>query len=55
MIFEKQETVREMELEDMSKPRISTLMETVMTTKTGYQNQSAQNHGMIWMQMNKKL
>ena len=28
---------------------------TVMMTKTGCQNQSAQNHGTIWMQMNKKL
>ena len=55
MICEKQEIEREIELEDMAKPRISILMETVMMTKTGCQNQSAQNHGTIWMQTNKKL
>ena len=57
MICEKQETEREIELEDIPKPRISILMETVMTTKTGFQNQSriAQNNGMSWMVKNKKL
>ena len=38
MICKKQETGRGVELEDMPKPRISILMETVMTTKTGFQN-----------------
>ena len=55
MICEKQEIEHEIELKDMPKPRISILMETVMMTKTGCQNQSAQNHGMIPMQMNRKL
>ena len=55
MICEKQETEHEIKLEDMAKPRISILMETVMMTRTGCQNQSAQNDGTIWMQMNKKL
>ena len=55
MICEKQEIERDIELEDMAKPRISILMETVMMTKTGCQNQCAQNHGTIWMQVNKKL
>ena len=36
MICEKQETEREIELEDMPKPLISILMETVITTKTGF-------------------
>ena len=38
MICEKQETERDIELEDIPKPRISILMETVMTTKIGLQN-----------------
>ena len=57
MICEKQETEREIELEERPKPRNSILMETVMTTKTGFQNQSriVQNSGMSWMAKNKKL
>ena len=57
MICEKQETEREIELEDMPKPQISILMEIVMTTKIGLQNQSriAQNNGISWMTTNKKL
>ena len=55
MICEKQEIEREIELEVMAKPRISIFMETVMMTRTGCQNQSSQNHGTIWMKMNKKL
>ena len=57
MICEKQETEREIELEDILNPRISILMETVMMTKTGVQDQSriVQNNGMSWMATNKKL
>ena len=57
MICEKQETEHEIELEEVPKPRISILMETVLTMKTGFQNQSriAQNNGMSWMAKNKKL
>ena len=57
MICEKQETEREIELEDILKPRISILMETVMMMKIGFRNQSriAQNNCMSWMAKNKKL
>ena len=57
MICEKQETERVIVPKDMPKPRISILMETEMTTKTGSKNQSriAQNNGMSWMAKNKKL
>ena len=57
MISGKQETERETALVDMLKPRNSISVETVMTKRTGFQNQFHifQNNGTSWMAKNKKL